>query len=74
MLDNTACVFVHEHAEANSHKCNGLAMVVAGGGIRGGMHTKTHHGIGDVYLTIAEEVLKTKLEFPTAREKVGALV
>ena len=74
VLDNTACVFVHEHAEANSLKCNGWAMLVAGGGIRGGMHTKTHHGIGDVYLTIAEEVLKTKLEFPTAREKVGAIV
>ncbi len=74
VLDNTACVFVHEHAEANSHKCNGLAMLVAGGGIRGGVHTKTHNGIGDVYLTIAEEILKTKLSFPTAREKMTALV
>ena len=34
----------------------------------------THHGIGDVYLTIAGEMLKTKLEFPTARKKVGAIV
>jgi len=74
VLDNTACVFVHEHAEANSHKCNGLAMLVAGGGIRGGVHAKAHNGIGDVYLTIVEEILKTKLEFPTAREKMGALV
>ena len=74
LLDNTACVFVHEHAEANSHKCNGLAMLVAGGGIRGGTHTKTHNGIGDVYLTIAEEILKTKLAFPTAREKMTVLI
>jgi len=74
VLDNTACVFVHEHAEANSHKCNGLAMLVAGGGIRGGVHTKAHNGVGDVYLTIAEEVLKTKLNFPTAREKMSALI
>jgi hypothetical protein len=74
VLDNTCAVFVHEHAEANSHKCNGLAILVAGGGIRGGMHTKTHHGIGDVYVTIAEEILKTKLAFPTAEEKITALV
>jgi len=74
VLDNTACVFVHEHAEANSHKCNGLAMLVAGGGIRGGVHTKSHNGIGDVYLTITEEILKTKLDFPTAREKMSALI
>ena len=50
LLDNTATVFVHEHAEADPHKCNGLAMLVAGGGIKGNMHTKTHNGIGDVYL------------------------
>jgi len=74
VLDNTACVFVHEHAEANSHKCNGLAVLLAGGGIRGGTHTKSHHGIGDVYLTIAEEILKTKPAFPTAREKMSAIV
>ena len=30
LLDNTATVFVHEHAEADPHKCNGLAMLVAG--------------------------------------------
>ncbi len=74
VLDNTACVFVHEHAEANSHKCNGLAILAAGGGMKGGLHTKSHHGIGDVYLTIAEELLKTPLKFPTAEEKMSALV
>jgi hypothetical protein len=76
LLDNTACVYVHEHAEANPHKCNGLAMLVAGGGIKGGQHTKTHNGIGDVYLTISEELLKTPLgkEFPTAEEKMPFLV
>jgi len=76
LLDNTSCVFVHEHAEANPHKCNGLAMLVAGGGVKGGMHTKTHNGIGDVYLTISEELLKTPLgkEFPTAEEKMSFLV
>lgn len=76
LLDNTACVFVHEHAEADPHKCNGLAILVAGCGMKGGTHSKTHHGIGDVYLTIAEEILKTPLgnEFPTAAEKISALV
>lgn len=74
VLDNTCCVFVHEHAEANSHKCNGLAVLLAGGGMKGGLHTKSHNGIGDVYLTIAEEVLKTPLEFPTAAEKMSVIV
>jgi hypothetical protein len=74
LLDHTCAVFAHEHAEANSHKCNGLAVLVAGGGVRGGIHTKTHHGIGDVYVTIAEEILKTKLAFPTAEEKITALI
>jgi hypothetical protein len=76
LLDHSACVFVHEHAEADDHKCNGQAMLVAGGGLKGGTHTKTHNGIGDVYLTIAEEILKTPLgkEFPTAEEKMSFLV
>jgi hypothetical protein len=76
LLDHTACVMVHEHAEANVHKCNGLAVLVAGGGIKGGTHTKTHNSFGDIYLTIAEEILKTKLgrEFPTAEEKMPFLV
>jgi len=76
LLDHTTCVMVHEHAEANAHKCNGLAVLVAGGGIKGGMHTKTHNSFGDIYLTIAEEILKTKLgkEFPTAEEKMSFLV
>jgi hypothetical protein len=74
LLDNTATVFVHEHAEANPHKCNGLAILLAGGGMKGGLHTKSSNGIGDVYLTIAEEILKTKLDFPTAAEKMPAVV
>jgi hypothetical protein len=76
LLDHTTCVMVHEHAEANPHKCNGLAVLVAGGGIKGGTHTKTHNSFGDIYLTIAEEILGTKLgkEFPTAEEKMSFLV
>ncbi len=76
LLDHTCCVYVHEHAEANPHKCNGLAILLAGGGMKGGLHTKSHNSIGDVYLTITEEILKTPLgkEFPTAEEKMSAIV
>src|SRR5260370_32850587 len=76
LLDHTCCVYVHEHAEANPHKCNGLAIMVAGGGNKGGMHTKSHNSIGDVYLTIADEGIKSPIgkEFPTAEEKMSVLI
>ena len=76
LLDHTSCVYVHEHAEANPHKCNGLAMLIAGGGIKGGTHTKSHNSIGDVYLTLADEVLKAPIgkEFPTAEEKMSEII
>jgi hypothetical protein len=74
LLDHTVSLFVHEHAEASNHKCNGLAILVAGGGVKTGLHTKAHNSIGDVYLTIAEEVFKTKIEFPTAQNKMSEIV
>jgi hypothetical protein len=78
LLDHTLCVFIHEHAEADPHKDNGLAVILAGhaGGLKTGMHTKAHNTIGDLYLTLAEEVLKTPLEkgFPTAQEKMAQIV
>src|SRR3954470_13286041 len=76
LLDHTACVYIHEHAEANPHKCNGLAALVAGGGIKGGTHTKSHNSFGDIYMTIADEVIKAPIgkEFPTAEEKMSELI
>jgi hypothetical protein len=76
LLDHTCAVFMHEHAEANSHKCNGLAILLAGGAgkMKTGLHTKSHNGIGDVYKTIADEILKTPIEFPTGQEKMSAIV
>src|SRR6202050_3196404 len=76
LLDHTACVYVHEHAEANPHKCNGLAALVAGGGIKGGTHTKSHNSFGDIYLTIADEVLKAPIgkDFPTGEEKMSEII
>jgi hypothetical protein len=76
LLDHTCAVYMHEHAEANAHKCNGLAILVAGGAgkMKTGLHTKSHNSIGDVYKTIAEEIFKTPVEFPTAQEKMTEIV
>jgi hypothetical protein len=78
LLDNTCVVFAHEHAEANPHKDNGLALILAGhaGGLKTGMHSKMRHTIGDVYMTLAEEVFKMKLDkgFPTAETKISGIV
>jgi hypothetical protein len=68
---------VHEHAEANQHKNNGLAAIVAGhaGGLKTGMHTRLTGSIGDLYVTVAQEALGAgKLEFPTAEKKLSDIV
>jgi hypothetical protein len=78
LLDNTCLVFAHEHAEANPHKDNGLALILAGhaGGMKTGMHSKMRHTIGDLYVTVAEEVFKLPLEkgFPTAEKKISGII
>ena len=78
LLDNTCVVFAHEHAEANPHKDNGLALILAGhaGGMKTGKHSKMRHTIGDLYLTVAEEVFKLPLEkgFPTAEKKISGII
>ena len=55
---------LHEHAEANKHKNSGLAVLLAGhaGGTKTGLHTRVRGTIGDLYLTLAEEILKTPLK------------
>ena len=59
LLDNTCALFIHEHAEANSHKNSGLAMIAAGhaGGMKTGRHTRVAGTVGDLYLTLAEGVI-----------------
>ena len=78
LLDNTCVIFAHEHAEANPHKDNGLALILAGhiGGMKTGMHSKMRNTVGDLYLTVAEEVFKLRLEkgFPTAEKKISGIV
>ena len=77
LLDNTCAVFVHEHAEANAHKNNGLAAIVAGhvGGLKTGAHTRMTGSMGDLYVTVAQEALGAgNLEFPTAEKKLSDIV
>src|SRR5262245_18158920 len=73
LLDNTVAVFVHEHAEAGPHKNNGMIALVAGSKdrIALGRHTRVAGTIGDLYLTLADEVLKAGLgKLPTAQRKL----
>jgi hypothetical protein len=77
LFDHTSLVYVHEHAEANPHKNSGLAMIVAGGNSRiaKGAHTRITGTVGDVYLTLADEVLGAGIgKFPTATKRIGALL
>jgi hypothetical protein len=81
LLDHCCLVFVHEHAEANIHKNNGLAMVVAGhaaghaGRLTTGRHSRMTGTVGDLYLTLADDLLDAGLgSFPTAGKKLTGLV
>lgn len=77
LLDHTCALFVHEHAEANSHKNSGLAMIAAGhaGNMKTGRHTRVTGTVGDLYLTLAEEVVGAPIEeFPTADQKLSDIV
>jgi hypothetical protein len=78
LLDNTCLLYVHEHAEANDHKNNGLSMIAAGhvGPMRMGLHTRTTGTVGDLYWTIAEDVMGVRLpgRFPTATRKMDELI
>jgi hypothetical protein len=73
LLDHCCLVYVHEHAEANPHKNNGLGMIVAGhaGRLATGMHTETTGTVGDLYTTLADEVLHAGIgAFPTFNRKL----
>jgi hypothetical protein len=67
---------VHEHAEANSHKNNGLACVVAGHAVKlvTGLHSKMTGTVGDLHFTLADDVMGDGLkQFPTADHKHGGI-
>ena len=77
VLDNTLLLYAHEHAEANPHKNSGLAMIVAGhaGKLATGMHSKVTGTIGDLYLTMADEILNAGVgKFPTATRKMTEIL
>ena len=77
LLDNTLLVFVHEHAEAGPHKTNGMISLVAGckDQVQLGRHRQVAGTIGDLYLTLANNVLDVGLGgFPTAKRKLGEVV
>lgn len=77
LLDHCLLVFAHEHAEANPHKNDGHAVIVAGhaGHITTGRHTKTTGTLGDLYLTLADGVLHAGIgKFPTATRKIPGLL
>jgi hypothetical protein len=79
LLDRCCALFLHEHAEANDHKNNGLAMILAGhaGRLKTGLHTKMTQTIGDLYLALANDVFQTPMsaeEFPSAQKKLTGIV
>ena len=70
-------MYIHEHAEANPHKNNGMVAILAGHANRmiTGTHTKTTCTIGELYLGIANDVLGAAIdEFPTAGHKMTGIV
>ena len=77
LLDHSSLLFVHEHAEANAHKNNNLAVLLAGhaGKMKTGVHTRTTGTLGDLYLTVAEELVGAPIgSFPTANLKMTEIV
>ena len=77
MLDRTCLLYIHEHAEANIHKNNGLVAIVAGhvNKMVTGTHTKVAGSMGDLYLGIANDLLGIGLDgFPTSSRKLEGLI
>jgi hypothetical protein len=77
VLDHTALVFVHEHAEAGPHKVNGHGVLVAGhtGKLVTGRHTKSQGTIGDLYLAVADGALNAGVgSFPSASKRLPGIV
>jgi hypothetical protein len=77
LLDHCCLVFAHEHAEANIHKNNGLAVIVAGhaGGLVTGTHSKVTGTVGDLYSTLADRAMGADASnFPTAQKHLTEVV
>ncbi len=79
LLDHTCLVCVHEHAEANIHKASGMIALVAGSKDRlaHGRHTRVMGNFGDLYRTLATNVVGAELgadAFPTSSKQLTTLL
>ena len=77
VLDRTLILYLHEHAEANSHKTSGMAGILAGhaGGVKMGAHSSITGTVGDLYLTLAEEMMGAPIgKFPSASRKLTDII
>jgi hypothetical protein len=76
LLDRTCLLFVHEHAEANEHKNNGLSVILAGrvNKMVTGTHTVSTGVIGDLFLSIANDIFNVPMkEFPSANRRLSGV-
>jgi hypothetical protein len=77
LLDHCCLLYIHEHAEANDHKNNGLPAIVAGHASKlvTGTHSKMTGSMGDLYQTLANRVIGTAIEnFPTGGHELLGVV
>jgi len=77
LLDNTALMYVHEHAEAGPHKTSGMIALVAGSKekLTLGRHTKIAGTIGDLYTTLFDGVMGASLgKMPTATRQLSEIL
>jgi hypothetical protein len=77
VLDHCCLLYIHEHAEANEHKNHGMIAILTGhaGNMATGSHTATTGVIGDLYLSITNDVFGAKSEeFPSANQKLEGVV
>ena len=77
LLDNTALMYVHEHAEAGPHKTSGMIALVAGckDKVALGRHTKIAGTIGDLYTTMFDGVMGVGLgKMPTANRQLTEIL
>jgi hypothetical protein len=76
VLDHTCLVYVHEHAEANDHKNNGMSLIVAGhaNGMKTGLHTRTTGTVADLYWALANRSMNADLKsFPSASKQLSGI-
>ena len=76
LFDHCTLLYVHEHAEANIHKNNGLVAIAAGDRRKlvTGTHSKVTGTMGDLYLAAAAAVGAPLGGFPTANRPLEGVL